>query len=78
MGYGEQQVKDLEKSINNTPCDFVVIATPIDLNRIIKINKPTVKVRYDLQEIGYPNLDSVLCDFIKKHDLVKPGCKCCN
>ena len=78
MGYGEQQVKDLERTIANTPCDTVVIATPIDLQRIIKIDKPTVKVGYELQEIGYPNLDEILCDFIKKHDLVKSSCNCCS
>lgn len=78
MGYGDQQVKDLEATIANTPCDVVVIATPIDLNRIVKINKPTVKVGYDLQEIGHPNLDEILCDFIKTHNLVKHGgCSCC-
>ena len=78
MGYGEQQIKDLETTINNTPCDVVVIATPIDLNRIVKINKPTVKVGYDLQEIGHPNLEDVLCEFIEKHKLVKHGgCSCC-
>ncbi|MCK9617064.1 MAG: cyclic 2,3-diphosphoglycerate synthase [Lentimicrobiaceae bacterium] len=71
MGYGDQQVKDLETTIANTPCDAVVIATPIDLNRIIKINKPTVKVGYELQEIGEPNLEQVIDDFIKKHNLIK-------
>src|ERR1035437_8323524 len=60
MGYGDEQVKDLETTINNTPCDVVVIATPIDLNRIVKINKPTVKVSYDLQEIGSPNLQGII------------------
>jgi predicted GTPase len=69
MGYGEQQVKDLEKTIENTPCDAVVIATPIDLNRIVKINKPTVKVGYDLQEIGTPDLGVFVNDFIAKHNL---------
>ncbi len=69
MGYGEQQVKDLEKSIANTPCDAVVIATPIDLSRIVKIKQPTVKVGYDLQEIGYPNFETILGDFCKKHKL---------
>ncbi len=78
MGYGDQQVKDLEATIENTPCDVVVIATPIDLNRIVKINKPTVKVGYDLQEIGHPNLEEVLCDFIEKQNLKKKGgCGCC-
>ena len=69
MGYGKQQIEDLEKTINNTDCDSVVIATPIDLNRIIKIKKPTTKVDYDLQEIGKPDLKDVLEDFVKKHNL---------
>jgi len=69
MGYGDEQVKDLETTINNTPCDVVVIATPIDLNRIVKINKPTVKVSYDLQEIGLPNLQGIIDDFVQKHNL---------
>jgi len=66
MGYGDEQVKDLEATINKTDCDTVVIATPIDLNRVVKIKKPTVKVGYDLQEIGSPNLDEVLGEFLKK------------
>ena len=70
MGYSEQQVKDLEATIENTPCDLVLIATPIDLNRIIKINKPTVKIGYELQEIGEPNFKHVIEDFAKKHKLI--------
>jgi predicted GTPase len=77
MGYGDEQVKDLEKTINNTPCDAVVIATPIDLNRIVKIKKPTVKVGYDLQEIGTPNLCEVIDAFVKKHKLGKGTAKKC-
>jgi len=69
MGYGEQQVRDLEKTINATPCDVVVIATPFDLSRIVKIDKPTVKVGYDLQEIGSPDLRVFVKDFIAKHNL---------
>ncbi len=69
MGYGEIQLKDLETTINNTDCDTVIIATPIDLNRIIKIRKPTTRVYYDLQEIGKPDLSEVIDEFIKKHDL---------
>ncbi|MBN1154320.1 GTPase [candidate division KSB1 bacterium] len=64
MGYGEQQVADLEKTINAVDCDAVVIGTPIDLRRVVKINKPAVRVRYELQEIGRPNLDDVLKKFI--------------
>jgi predicted GTPase len=67
MGYGEQQLRDLEKTINNVPCDSVIIGTPIDLSRIIKINKPTVRVSYDLQEIGKPDLETVLDGFVKKY-----------
>lgn len=60
MGYGEQQMKDLEETINKVDCDAVVIGTPIDLSRIIKINKPTTRVKYDLQEIGGNTVESVL------------------
>ncbi|HVN59012.1 MAG TPA: cyclic 2,3-diphosphoglycerate synthase [Bacteroidales bacterium] len=70
MGYGDEQLHDLEKTINGTDCDSVVIATPIDLNRIIKIRKPNTRVYYDLQEIGDPNLTQVLDEFVKKHKLV--------
>ena len=64
MGYGEQQIRDLEATINNTECDSVVIGTPIDLSRVIKINKPSTRVNYDLQEIGYPDLANVLDEFL--------------
>jgi predicted GTPase len=69
MGYGAEQLHDLEKTINDTDCDSVIIATPIDLNRIIKIRKPNTRVYYDLQEIGLPNLTEVIDEFIKKHNL---------
>lgn len=71
MGYSDQQLKDLETTINNTECDAVVIGTPIDLNRLIKINKPNTRVYYDLQEIGYPNLEGIIDDFIQKYKLKK-------
>lgn len=69
MGYGEQQLKDLEATINATDCDAVVIGTPIDLNRIINIKKPNTRVFYDLQEIGKPDLTEVIDDFVSKHKL---------
>jgi predicted GTPase len=69
MGYGDQQLKDLEETINNTDCDSVVIGTPIDLGRIINIHKPHTRVYYNLQEIGRPNLMDVLEDFLDEHDL---------
>jgi predicted GTPase len=60
MGYGNQQVKDLEETIRKTPCDSVIIGTPIDLSRVIDIDKPTVRVKYELQEISSPGLKSIL------------------
>ena len=60
MGYGDEQVRDLEATIDRVPCDMVVIGTPIDLNRLITIRKPSLRVRYDLQEIGRPDLRDVL------------------
>jgi predicted GTPase len=69
MGYGKQQLQDLETTINKTECDAVIIATPIDLNRIIKIKKPSTRVYYNLQEIGRPDLTGVLGDFVKNHKL---------
>jgi predicted GTPase len=60
MGYGESQTRDLEATINASDVDMVVIGTPIDLSRIIKINKPSQRVRYELQEIGVPTLTDVL------------------
>jgi predicted GTPase len=71
MGYGDEQLHDLEETINSTDCDSVIIATPIDLNRIIKIRKPNTRVYYDLQEIGDPNLSQVIDDFIKNYKLDK-------
>jgi predicted GTPase len=60
MGYGEEQMRDLEQTINNSDVDLVISATPIDLNRVIKIRKPMQRVRYELQEIGQPTLEDVL------------------
>jgi predicted GTPase len=71
MGYGEEQLRDLETTINKTECDSVLVATPIDLNRIIKIKKPSTRVYYDLQEIGDPDLGQVLDDFLKKFKLTR-------
>ena len=60
MGYGDKMVKDLEDTINKADVDLVVSATPIDLTRIIKVNKPMQRVRYELQEIGKPDLEDIL------------------
>jgi len=60
MGYGEAQMKDLEATINKSDVDLVIVGTPIDLTRIIKMNKPSQRVRYELQEIGQPTLQDLL------------------
>jgi predicted GTPase len=66
MGYGAGQTQDLEDTINRADVDLVLSATPIDLTRIIKVNKPMQRVRYELQEIGQPTLEDVLRDKFKK------------
>ncbi|MFW9862721.1 MAG: cyclic 2,3-diphosphoglycerate synthase [Candidatus Thorarchaeota archaeon] len=71
MGYGRTQMKELEDTINKADVDAVVIGTPIDLGRLIKINKPSVRIRYDLQEIGRPNLEDILSEFAEKEGLKK-------
>ena len=69
MGYGDEQIADLERTIDATDCDSVIIATPIDLTRILTIHKPTVKVGYDLQEIGKPDLVDLLDAFCASRGL---------
>lgn len=69
MGYGKKQMEELEKTINNADVDAVIIGTPIDLAKLIKIKKPNVRIRYDLQEIGKPDLEDVLKQFVAKHKL---------
>lgn len=66
MGYGEKQIRELEKTINSSNADLVIIGTPIDLRRVMKIDKPAVRVKYELQEIGKPDLEDVLVNFIGK------------
>ncbi len=64
MGYGEKQIRELEETINAVECDAVIVGTPIDLTRIMKVNKPAYRVRYELQEIGKPTLEDVLKKFL--------------
>lgn len=63
MGYGDEQMRDLEATVARTPCDVVLIATPIDLRRVIRIDKPALRVGYELQEVGKPDLAEVLARF---------------
>ncbi len=67
MGYGDQQVRDLEATIARTDCEGVIVATPIDLRRVVRINKPSTRVYYDLQEIGDPNFTQIIDNFVRTH-----------
>ncbi len=60
MGYGEEQIRDLEETINATPCDLVLAATPVDIRRLLKVRYPVDRVRYELQVIGQPTLEEIL------------------
>jgi len=66
MGYGDQMMKELEATINAAEVDMVIIGTPIDLGRLLKINKPSQRVRYELQEIGQPTLKDLLAEKFSK------------
>ena len=66
MGYGHEQMRELEETIQKADCDVVVIATPVDLRRVIRIEQPTCRVRYEIEEIGRPTLQEVLHDFVGK------------
>lgn len=66
MGYGKQQMRDLEATIDKIDCDLVISATPIDITRVIKVNKPMLRVGYELQEIGTPDLKQVITNFFNK------------
>ena len=67
MGYGQQQMDDLGATIERIPCDLVLIATPIDLRRVVRIEKPSMRVGYDLAEIGEPTMHQILTRFLEEH-----------
>lgn len=66
MGYGIEQIRELEETINAAECDLVLSGTPVDLRRVLKVEKPVVRVRYELHEIGRPNLEEVLEEFLEE------------
>ncbi|MGQ9551557.1 MAG: cyclic 2,3-diphosphoglycerate synthase [Candidatus Bathycorpusculaceae bacterium] len=66
VGYGEKQIAELKETIDLTPCDVVVIGTPIDLRRMLTINKPTVRVKYELRVLGPTSLEEIMTEFIKR------------
>jgi predicted GTPase len=66
MGYSSRQIRELERTINRVKCDAVISGTPIDLRRIIKVNKPIVRIQYNLEETSRPDLKDILKNFLKK------------
>jgi predicted GTPase len=66
MGYGEAQIRELEATIARTPCDVVVVGTPIDLSRLVTIDRPVVRARYELQEIGKPDLSDAVAGLLSR------------
>ncbi|MEM3613566.1 MAG: GTP-binding protein, partial [Candidatus Bathyarchaeia archaeon] len=66
LGYGEKQIEELNETIMRTPCDVVVVGTPVDLRRVMEINKPTVRVRYELKVLGPLSLEQILEEFLGK------------
>jgi predicted GTPase len=71
MGYSAEQLADLEASISAVPCDVVLIATPIDLTRLIRIDQPHLRVTYAVTDRGEPSLDGIVSEFLAKHGLAK-------
>ena len=67
MGYGDAQIEDLERTIESVPCDVVLVGTPIDLTRLVRIDKPCLRVTYALEEIGRPTLADVVQEFASTH-----------
>ena len=70
MGYSREQIRDLEQTINAVECDLVLFATPINLTRLLTINKPTLRVRYEYRDYGEPRLEQVLLRRMEKQGLL--------
>jgi predicted GTPase len=73
MGYSDMQRHELEETIRRTPCDLVIIATPIDLTRVIKLERPNLRVTYQVEELSTPNLADRLANFVLDHELAETG-----
>ena len=73
LGYGERQMRELEEVINKIPADIVVLGTPTDISRYLRINKPVVRVSYELKEVNRPSLEEVIDDFLHKNGLLTPS-----
>ena len=67
MGYTDKQIEDLENTLKNVKCDIILNGSPIDLSKLVKVDKPIIKVTYDIEAIGTPTIESVLDEFVAKH-----------
>jgi len=73
MGYGPQQIADLEATINAIPADLVLVATPVDLGRLLRLNKETVRLTYEIEPLGEPSPEQIIDGFIDKRGLIAGG-----
>ena len=73
MGYSDMQRHELEETIRRTPCDLVLVATPIDLSRVIKLEKPSLRVTYRAEELTKPGFTELVENFVHEHELVPAG-----
>jgi predicted GTPase len=70
LGYGVRQMDDLEATINQTPADVVLVATPVDLDSLLELNKECVRLTYEIQPTGEPTVEEILVEFLKQHQLL--------
>jgi predicted GTPase len=70
MGYGPEQMADLEATINQTPADVVLVATPVDLASLLKLEKDCVRLTYEIQPLGKPRMEDILLEFLNQHQLI--------
>jgi predicted GTPase len=73
MGYSAMQRHELEETIRRTPCDVVIVATPIDLARVIQIDRPNLRVTYQIEELTTPRLSDLLARFVEQHEPAVAG-----
>jgi predicted GTPase len=73
MGYGARQIADLEASINAIPADLVLVATPVDLGRLLRLNKETIRLTYEIEPAGEPSPEDIVNDFIRAQGLTSGG-----
>ena len=74
MGYGARQMADLEATINQTPADVVLVATPVDLGSLLKLEKECVRLTYEIQPLGKTRMEDILLKFLHDHRILDGNC----